>query len=96
MIRLDAKKSSLLLATIMLAKLASAQGLPWFDDPPAQTAVVQNESPGQTPASSNYGAAGCNHNRSFHGDHTRRDPGAHGPEEPAAYHVGNSGLWSLP
>ena len=37
MIRLDAKKTSLLLATIMLAKLASAQGLPWLDDPPAQT-----------------------------------------------------------
>ena len=49
MIRLDAKKSSLLLATVMLAKLASAQGLPWLDEPPAQTAVVQNESPGQTP-----------------------------------------------
>ena len=95
MIRLDAKKSSLLLATIMLAKLASAQAVPWFDDPPAQTAVMQNASPGPNTASSNYGAAGCNHNRSFHGDHTRRDPGVDGPEEPAAYHVGNSGLWSL-
>jgi hypothetical protein len=49
MIRLDAKKSSLLLATAMLAKLASAQGLPWLDDPPAQATVIQNESPGQTP-----------------------------------------------
>lgn len=49
MIRLDTKKSSLLLATVMLAKLASAQGLPWLDGPSAQTAVVQNESPNQTP-----------------------------------------------
>src|SRR6476661_340723 len=49
MIRLDTKKSSLLLATVMLAKLASAQGLPWLDEPSAQTAVVQNESPNQTP-----------------------------------------------
>ena len=95
MIKLDAKKTSLLLATVMLAKLASAQGLPWLDDPPAQTALAQNAPPDQTQASSNYGAAGCNHNRSFHGDHTRRDPGAHGPEEPAAYHVGNSGLRPL-
>jgi hypothetical protein len=49
MIRLDAKKSSLLLATVMLAKLASAQGLPWLDEPSAQTAVAQNESTNQTP-----------------------------------------------
>jgi hypothetical protein len=49
MIKLDAKKSSLLLATIMLAKLATAQAVPWFDDPPVQAAVVQNESPGQSP-----------------------------------------------
>ena len=48
MIRLDAKESSLLLATVMLAKLVSAQGLPWLDGLPAQTAVVQNESSGQT------------------------------------------------
>src|SRR6476469_6417106 len=48
MIRLDTKKSSLLLATVMLAKLASAQGLPWLDELSAQTAVVQNESPDQT------------------------------------------------
>ena len=41
MIRLDAKKTSLLLAIIMLAKLASAQGLPWLDDPPAHTALAQ-------------------------------------------------------
>jgi hypothetical protein len=49
MIRLDTKGRSLLLATIMLAKLASAQGLPWLDEPSVQTAVVQNESPNQTP-----------------------------------------------
>ncbi len=95
MISFDSKKTSLLLAIIMLAKLASAQGLPWLDDPPA-TALIQNAPAGANTSSSNYGAAGCNHNRSFHGDHTRRDPGAHGPEEPAAYHVGNSGLRSLP
>lgn len=49
MIRLDAKKRSLLLATVMLAKLASAQGLPWLDGPSAQAPVGQNESSGQTP-----------------------------------------------
>lgn len=48
MIRLDAKKCSLLLATIMLAKLASAQGLPWLDEPPAQTGPAQNASQDQT------------------------------------------------
>ena len=94
MIKLGSKKTSLLLAIIVLAKLATAQGLPWLDDPPPQTSLVQKLS-AQTPASTKYGAAGCNHNRSFHGDHTRRDPGAHGPEEPAAYHVGNSGLRPL-
>ena len=49
MIRLDMKKRFLLLAIIMLAELASAQGLPWLDEPSAQTAVMQNESPDQTP-----------------------------------------------
>lgn len=49
MIRLDTKKNSLLLATVTLAKLASAQAVPWFDDLPAQATVIQNESPGQTP-----------------------------------------------
>src|SRR6478672_3065688 len=48
MIRLDTKRRSLLLAIVMLAKLASAQGLPWLDELSAQTAVVQNESPDQT------------------------------------------------
>ena len=48
MIRLDAKKTSLLLAIIMLAKLASAQGLPWLDDPPPQASLVQNVSANQT------------------------------------------------
>jgi len=37
MIRLDAKKTSLLLAAILFAKLASAQAGPWFDDPPGQS-----------------------------------------------------------
>jgi hypothetical protein len=41
MIKLDAKKSSLLIAAVMLAKLASAQGLPWLDEPPAQTDAAQ-------------------------------------------------------
>ncbi len=50
MIRLDLKKRSLLLATVMLAKLASAQGLPWLDDPPAQTALIQSAQPLQTQA----------------------------------------------
>ncbi len=49
MIRLDTKKRSLLLATVMLAKLASAQGLPWLDEPPAQTGLAQNASLDQTP-----------------------------------------------
>ena len=49
MIKLGSKKSSLLLALIVLAKLASAQGLPWLDDPPAQTAARQSVPPEQTP-----------------------------------------------
>jgi hypothetical protein len=48
MIRLASKNSSLLLATVMLAKLASAQGLPWLDEPPDRTSLVQNASPDQT------------------------------------------------
>lgn len=44
MFRLDAKRRSLLLATIMLAKLASAQGLPWLDEPPAQAGLA-NQTP---------------------------------------------------
>jgi len=39
--RLGSQKHSLLLAIVMLAKLASAQGLPWLDDPPGQTAPEQ-------------------------------------------------------
>jgi type IV secretion system protein VirB10 len=35
MIRFASKKSLLLLAAILFAKLASAQAVPWFDDPPA-------------------------------------------------------------
>lgn len=49
MIRLDAKKRSLLLATVMLAKFASAQGLPWLDETPAQTSPAQNAPLDQTP-----------------------------------------------
>ena len=48
MIKLGSKKSSLLLGAIILAKFASAQGLPWLDDPPAQTNLVQEASPAQT------------------------------------------------
>ena len=49
MIKLDAKKSFLLLAAVMLAKLASAQGLPWLDEPPAQTDAAQKAPLDQTP-----------------------------------------------
>jgi hypothetical protein len=38
MIRLATKKSLLLLTAMLFAKLASAQAVPWFDDPPAQSA----------------------------------------------------------
>jgi hypothetical protein len=48
MIRLDAKKTSLLLAIIMLAKFAPAQGLPWLDDPPARNSLAGNVPPNQT------------------------------------------------
>jgi type IV secretion system protein VirB10 len=48
MIKLGSKTSSLLLGAIMLAKSASAQGLPWLDDPPGQTNLVQEASPEQT------------------------------------------------
>jgi hypothetical protein len=96
MISFDSKKTSLLLATMMLAKLASAQGLPWLDDPPPPTALIQNAQPEQTQPRQIMAPQVATTTDSFHGDHTRRDPGAHGPEEPAAYHVGNSGLRSLP
>lgn len=48
MINLGSKMSSLLLATMALAKLASAQGLPWLDDPPPHTALAQTAAPEQT------------------------------------------------
>ena len=96
MINLGSKMSSLLLATIVLAKLGSAQGLPWLDDPPVQNRSYTEPSAGPNAASAKYGAAGRNPDQSFHGDHSRRDPGAHGPEEPAAHHIGNSGLRTLP
>lgn len=35
MMKLASKKSSLLVAAMLFAKLASAQAVPWFDDPPA-------------------------------------------------------------
>jgi len=47
MIRLDAKKTSLLLALVILAKFASAQGLPWLDDPPPQNSLIESLSPNQ-------------------------------------------------
>jgi type IV secretion system protein VirB10 len=49
MFGLDAKKRSLFLAAVMLAKLASAQGLPWLEEPPAQTASAQTAPLDQTP-----------------------------------------------
>ena len=94
MISFDSKKTSLLLATMMLAKLASAQGLPWLDDPPP-TALIQNAQPEQTPVLQTMAPQVA----------TTTDPstvtipagtGCLWPEEPAAYHVGNSGLRSLP
>src|SRR5579864_2823177 len=48
MIKLGSKMSSLLLATMVLAKLASAQGLPWLDDPPPHTALAQTSATEQT------------------------------------------------
>jgi hypothetical protein len=48
MIKLGSKKSSLLLGAIMMAKFASAQGLPRLDDPPPQTPLVQTATPEQT------------------------------------------------
>ena len=47
--RLGSQKHSLLLAIVMLAKLASAQGLPWLDEAPAQTSSAQNVPLEQTP-----------------------------------------------
>src|SRR6476646_4217665 len=49
MIKPGSKKSLLLLAAVMLAKLSSAQGLPWIDDPPTQTDLMQSSPPDQTP-----------------------------------------------
>jgi hypothetical protein len=48
MVKVDAKKSSLLLAIIMLATFASAQGLSWLDDPPPQTPLARTASSQQT------------------------------------------------
>jgi hypothetical protein len=43
MTRFVSQKSSLLLAAMLFAKLASAQAVPWFDDPPAQSSAPQYE-----------------------------------------------------
>src|SRR5579864_6963254 len=48
MIRLASKTSSLLLAAMLLAKLASAQALPWFDDPTAQSSPATGVSTEET------------------------------------------------
>ena len=40
MIRLASKTSFLLLAALLFAKLASAQAVPWFDDPPAWSSTA--------------------------------------------------------
>jgi uncharacterized membrane protein (UPF0136 family) len=48
MLRLDSMKHSLLLATVLLAKLASAQAVPWLDDPAMQSSPVQSASPTET------------------------------------------------
>lgn len=48
MIRLDSMKGFLLVATVLAANLASGQAVPWLDDPPAQTGLVQNAQPEQT------------------------------------------------
>ena len=94
MIRFGLKKSLLLLATVVgQTRFRASRAMARRS---AGAGPKQQDSPQRSPRFSNYGAAGRNHNRSFHGDHTRRDPGADGPEEPAAYHVGNSGLRSLP
>lgn len=50
MINLDAKRTSLLLAIVMLTKLASAQGLPWLEDPPAQADLASQTQLPQTMA----------------------------------------------
>jgi hypothetical protein len=47
MLRLNSMKASLLLATLLLAKLASAQAVPWLDDAPLQSSVVQSASPAE-------------------------------------------------
>jgi hypothetical protein len=43
----DSMKGFLLLATLLLAKSASAQALPWLDDPTIQTSPVQSASPAE-------------------------------------------------
>ncbi|MGB9119991.1 MAG: hypothetical protein WCE73_05175 [Candidatus Angelobacter sp.] len=48
MIKFGAKKSSLLLVIVALAKLASAQGLPWLDGPLAQAVLLQTAALDQT------------------------------------------------
>lgn len=48
MIRFASKKSSLLLAAMLFAKLASAQAVPWFDDPPAWSSPAIGASQDET------------------------------------------------
>jgi hypothetical protein len=48
MIRLASIKSSPLLAAILFAKLASAQAVPWFDDPPAPSSPATGVSTAET------------------------------------------------
>jgi hypothetical protein len=47
MLKLNSMKASLLLATMLLAKLASAQAVPWLDDPTIQSSPVQSASPAE-------------------------------------------------
>jgi hypothetical protein len=48
MIRFASKKSSLLLAAMLFAKLASAQAVPWLDDPPAWSSSATSASQDET------------------------------------------------
>ncbi len=48
MIRLGLKTSSLLLNAMLFAELASAQAVPWFDDPPAQSSPAIDVSTDET------------------------------------------------
>jgi hypothetical protein len=47
MFKLDSMKGSLLLATLLMAELTSAQGVPWLDDPTIQSRPGQSASPAE-------------------------------------------------